>query len=414
MFLQIVSKGNKVLAPKDRYTFLRGKKIRGNKYNLLFLQKLKGKGGQYSFSFKKARGNEYCPSFLQKLKGKEGQHAMEYMILLTLVMAGIIIAGPYVVRSWNANLKGWEDSALDSLQDPFLLGDPDPTLIGGCKLVSVDWSEVACNIGIYDPCEGGTFTCGVKKMLEERTFDPPGCQCAQPPSVRPKYLRCTLHDCCCTAPVPTGKCGINATGTGDILGCAVFPPPAVTPTQKNPDGTCPDGMMEVYVTCGSDPSPRYGCIPHADCNFSCEEPATIGTGPAYGGLCLDDDIGLGSTTNYSYVAYDECTDPVKCERECAEDAFVFGTGASSSCGPCLEEDIGIDTGVCPEGQYDPLGCPAGEYKSCCMDVPPPPAVTCAEHYDMNSCCLDPNCWVEIEDFECDPYDSTCNCSYYSM
>jgi hypothetical protein len=38
-------------------------------------------------------------------KNKQGQHAMEYVILLILIMAGIIISGPYVLRSWNANLK---------------------------------------------------------------------------------------------------------------------------------------------------------------------------------------------------------------------------------------------------------------------------------------------------------------------
>lgn len=49
---------------------------------------------------------------------RRGQHTLEYMILLTLIMAGIIIGGPYVIRSWNAQIKGWEDSVVDSMTDP--------------------------------------------------------------------------------------------------------------------------------------------------------------------------------------------------------------------------------------------------------------------------------------------------------
>ena len=56
----------------------------------------------------------------RKIKGINAQHTIEYVILLTLIMAGIIIAGPYVIRSWNANLKGWDDSVRDSLQDQLL------------------------------------------------------------------------------------------------------------------------------------------------------------------------------------------------------------------------------------------------------------------------------------------------------
>ena len=53
-----------------------------------------------------------------KLFRKNGQHALEYTILVTLIMAGIIIGGPYVIRSWNAQVKGWEDSVRDSMTDP--------------------------------------------------------------------------------------------------------------------------------------------------------------------------------------------------------------------------------------------------------------------------------------------------------
>lgn len=55
---------------------------------------------------------------------QKAQHTLEYMVLLTLIMAGIIIGGPYVIRSWNAQMKGWEDSVVDSMTDPLNADTP--------------------------------------------------------------------------------------------------------------------------------------------------------------------------------------------------------------------------------------------------------------------------------------------------
>ncbi len=62
----------------------------------------------------------FLVKIIELLRGtnKRGQHAIEYAIMMILVMVGIIIMGRYVIRSWNANLKGWEDSAIDSMQEP--------------------------------------------------------------------------------------------------------------------------------------------------------------------------------------------------------------------------------------------------------------------------------------------------------
>ncbi len=58
--------------------------------------------------------------FLLKKFNQKAQHTIEYAVVLVLVMVGIIIMGPYVIRSWNAQMKGWEDSVTDSLNDPAL------------------------------------------------------------------------------------------------------------------------------------------------------------------------------------------------------------------------------------------------------------------------------------------------------
>ena len=60
-----------------------------------------------------------------RFPSKNAQHTLEYMVLLILIMAGIIIGGPYAIRSWNAQGKGWGDSARDSMTDP-LINTPSP------------------------------------------------------------------------------------------------------------------------------------------------------------------------------------------------------------------------------------------------------------------------------------------------
>lgn len=55
---------------------------------------------------------------MKRTINKTGQHIIEYSVVVILVSVGIIIMGPYVVRSWNAYVKGLEDSVEESLVDP--------------------------------------------------------------------------------------------------------------------------------------------------------------------------------------------------------------------------------------------------------------------------------------------------------
>lgn len=66
-----------------------------------------------------------------KMRSKLGQHTIEYVTILTLVMVGVLIMEKYVVRSWNANLKGWEDSVHGSLEDTLPSGS---IAFAGCDL----------------------------------------------------------------------------------------------------------------------------------------------------------------------------------------------------------------------------------------------------------------------------------------
>ena len=255
----------------------------------------------------------------RKIKGTNAQHTIEYAILLTLIMAGIIIAGPYVIRSWNANLKGWEDSVQDSLQDQHLEVPAGSIPITGCD-PDPAWVDQGCNLGINDYCTATMVNCGEQEMLSTLSYSPPGCQCAIPPTP-PSWIACTVHPCCCTPPVPTGRCGVNVTFvTGltvpDNAACPGPPPYTKNMIDKNGDGTCPDGMMEAWSACGNDDPTnpahrRYGCIPDATCIFSCTGSPSSGVG--YLGLCAGDAVGLPSDVPYTYT--DVCS-AAKCEILC--------------------------------------------------------------------------------------------------
>ena len=67
------------------------------------------------------------------------QSTLEFIMIIILVLAGVIVMGPYVIRSVNAYMRSWEISASQSKQDlsvriqPWELpgGPPPPTLTCG-------------------------------------------------------------------------------------------------------------------------------------------------------------------------------------------------------------------------------------------------------------------------------------------
>lgn len=61
----------------------------------------------------------------QKHSNNQGQQITEFTTVFILVALGIILVGPFVIRAWNAHLKTWEDSIVDSYRDP-LVETPDP------------------------------------------------------------------------------------------------------------------------------------------------------------------------------------------------------------------------------------------------------------------------------------------------
>ncbi|VAX36693.1 hypothetical protein MNBD_UNCLBAC01-1245 [hydrothermal vent metagenome] len=234
--------------------------------------------------------------------------------------------GPYVIRSWNAQVKGWEDSVIDSFNDP-LTEAPSVTL-PGCECT---WQDEGCLIG--PGCSN------IKQRYFTNLCLPAGCESEMIPAPPPD--KCVWDDSCCTAWSPANPavsdCGINA-----------IPP-------------CPLGEARQTRQCGETLT-ESRCEPHPNCIFGCTEPpAKITLFEEYGDLCPGDEAGITTPTPYTYVNDNSCTG-AKCEIQCIDSAVSYGM--SCDCLPGMVFDIASGRCVCAAGfvkQTDPntgISCPA--------------------------------------------------------
>lgn len=284
----------------------------------------------------------------------KGQHTLEYMILLILIMAGIIIGGPYAIRSWNAQMKGWEDSVVDSMTDPLMEAPPGAVPVTGCD--PAPWIGGGCGVlsSPPDPCRNTITTCPQTKKLFLRSF-PSNCQCDVPASMEPLPIaKCEYDNSCCTdwspdsdnpdvpAPDPATECGANAS------------PP------------CPDREARQTRTCGESTT-ETRCDPDLACVFNCAGVPGPNTPPQYGALCANDDTGLAGDTNYAYVnpGAVHCTS-TKCEIQCRPTFISYVTYCDCPAGWSMS---GAPAICCPPGQTESGGVcvcdtAAGFVKAC--------------------------------------------------
>lgn len=266
---------------------------------------------------------------------RRGQHLMEYTMVLTLVVATVITMGPYVIRAWNASLKGWEDSAEDSFRDP-LQEAPDDIQLPYCTCE--DWIEGACGAG---PCTDF-------ERYYMRPCSPAGCS---------NQERCVLDCDCCT--YIAYQCGVSA---------AAHP--------------CEDGYRLYSVQCCDQASPHWECIYDVDCVFICVNPfpPTPAEAYKYGDVCEDDTVDL--TGDMLWIAVDGdvpgpdgCTDTRKCQQKCADGFEPSAGNASCECpGDYIDNGSAcvcdwqygyVEQSVCGNTACGQNGCSAGR----CSDRP---------------------------------------------
>ncbi|MBF0484628.1 MAG: hypothetical protein HQL25_08010 [Candidatus Omnitrophica bacterium] len=165
----------------------------------------------------------------------QGQGLSEYVMVALLVMAAIIIMGPYIVRSWNAQQKGWDDSVKDSFNDPFAKGngidDNDPC----AKCVTA----YPCP---NPPCCGFNSSCAATEQTQQ-LYCPPVAE-GEDACTRKDEITCTANLNCCTDPIP------------------------VDPTKCGPP-ECPEGGTMSSYKCGNDDTTRYKCAYNEKCVALC-------------------------------------------------------------------------------------------------------------------------------------------------
>ena len=266
------------------------------------------------------------------LRNKSGQNIIEYALIITLVITGVLVIGPTVIRSWNAVVKGFDDDVQDSYNDPLNQSNITDNISG-------------CTCNYIEPCDTppccGVGGCADDMASEIYYCNPQGCD-AGPPN-------CTPDPACCRAPVPTGvapdDCGTGGCGPDEVPGEQICNGGASTRPACVPDLRCSNFCMN-----GSSGLPVNFDSFEADDDF-------------YFGRCPRDDEDLSVSTVYSTVPFGQCSNPdgsrPKCELQCARGMVpTFGNatcGCPGGCdslvtsGPLTIQHTGVDCSSCPFG-----------------------------------------------------------------
>ncbi len=225
---------------------------------------------------------------------QKAQSILEYTLVITLVVTGIILMTRYVVYSVNAHLKSWDDAVGDAVEEPIIkFNDP----------ASLPPPQCACDLN-FTTINCGLWNCSGTEVYEHRNCTPIGCPCTAP-----SCDQCTSSALCCfdtpKGPCNTGGC-VNSMPSDHV--CGGGPPPTGTTTTTN-------------------------CIPDPSCGpFQC-----TGTNPDNASPCGCFAICPGLTTDSPKIVVDSCSASPDCE-------FTCDAGFANNNGVCEPP------GVCPFGQ----------------------------------------------------------------
>lgn len=281
---------------------------------------------------------------------KKGQHTIEAIILLTLVVATVVIIGPYVIRSINAYFFKQEQDVHDSFdeqQTPFKGG----TTVPDCKC---EWRQ-PCDT---PPC-CGFGGCRATEVSQVYVCDPIGCLPTQPP-------QCVPDPNCCE--MLAGACGAGACAGTEIEKITVCgsgtAPTGSTTAECNEDPICARCVLPVFgsaqkcLTLG-DPNDEKGLVVNkayeavAACSGKkCEMRCVAGTFPVSGGRgCCP--------TNFQLSGGNECVCPspfvLDANGNCVKSGRWINSLENKSCARICK-DHGLRSALSPEK----MKCASGE------------------------------------------------------
>jgi hypothetical protein len=212
------------------------------------------------------------------LRSYKGQTVLEYLIIATIIMAGIVFGGPFLAHSVSGHFRLLDDSAVDAVSED-IRQVPVPDLPApSCNCT--DWTK-PLDCGNNDPCTPS-------QRLYMRSCTPANCKVQQ---------ECRDEVDCCKNPIKI-KCGSIVPITGacsgrpaapqatDSYGATfnVFPPGylGVCPESAPGSPNCLVGERLYSINCGSGGSgvaTYYGCLDVRgqgtghDCAPACWDPA---------------------------------------------------------------------------------------------------------------------------------------------
>lgn len=263
----------------------------------------------------------FLNKILRRISNQKAQHIAEYSLLIVSVMAGILIAGPYVIRSWNALLKSYDTDMRDSFSDPLKQAPSE----GGSECdCDEEWRSGDCGEITYQG-----VTCPYMNRLQYRVCNPFGCG---------EQTRCLFDSTCCKWEDQGCGIGICAGHDRDML-------------QKR--------------NCSPDKDPQYDefrCYQlHPMCSRCKTGYDALGNalpeyhpGIDYKEKICPGDLNIGETDTpqpFYRVPDGSCTDATKCEVECnyEKDGVVYGY---------------IPSKPTPDGHFSTCECEPGKREVC--------------------------------------------------
>lgn len=277
------------------------------------------------------------------IKSRLGQASLEYVAVAVFVMAGILIGGPYVVRSINSNFKVLDEGVIDSERETITEG---PTNVNLPVCECSDLVEVGCGDGVT--AVNGSV-CMPNQKVWRRTCSPEGCEM----QMIQMHVFDHIEECrndptnTCCYPATDGFCGNDPSASG---------------TCRSSDGHLRDKL----AVCGS-PSPITRVVQcqsdPANCLFACQAKSPNAT------WCPLTQNTFLPSRNWP-VAYRNpggCSSSASyCEAQCNAGYVVVS-------GTCLRH--------CPNGTCEPA---YGENTATCPNDCPAPPPACTWQYTCES------------------------------
>lgn len=260
---------------------------------------------------------------------------VEYALIAVLVILGIVVMGPYVLRSVNAHFKLWDEGVQDSFTENITQAP-----VGSVPHIPLN--NCVCNpsAGSCGSGQAGS-PCGPGYREHNYNCNPQGCNGAGD-----SY--CVLDNSCCIA--QNEGCGNY---TCPQTGC---PSDATTPPQGANSNNCYFGYEIQGQTCGANTSIQCVYNPDASCTQGppcCPLPACIGTVPpdpnskvcpGSPGTTTDTPLLNNVNDTITLVDHKQCTDttdnsdgypagtPTPCQFQCKK-GYTLSDGQCVSGGP---------------------------------------------------------------------------------